>query len=161
MQSEGHRSSFYFGRCKTSATGTLQPAVGGLTAYRYMAAPIFQLYQFLVLYAICKISLYLKLLPLLQQRSFFDVPRNHQIIFIFPFFVWSPYIRQDRSLPVQQPCRRYNALYTKLLFELHYRALDVLYYQLKQMKDIISVLESSTYYGSRIKFVVQFWIHSS
>ena len=83
----GHRSSFYFGRCKTSDTGTLQPAVGGLTAYCYMAAPIFQLYQFLVLYAICKISLYQKLLRLLQQRSFFDVPRNHQIIFIFPFFV--------------------------------------------------------------------------
>ena len=144
MYSEGHSFPFHFGRCKTSTTGTLQPSVEGLTAYRYMAAPIFQLYQFLVLYAICKISLYQKLLLLLQQRSFFDVPRNHQIIFIFPFFIWSPYIRQDRSLPVQQPCRQYKALYTKLLFEPHYRALDVLYYQLKQMKDIIPVLESST-----------------
>ena len=35
MYSEGHRSPFHFGRCKTSATGTLQPSVEGLTAYRY------------------------------------------------------------------------------------------------------------------------------
>ena len=36
----------------------------------------------------------------------------------------------------------YNGLYTKLLFEPHSRALDVLYYQLEQMKDIIPALES-------------------
>lgn len=36
----------------------------------------------------------------------------------------------------------YNGLYIKLLFEPHSRALDVLYYQLEQMKDIIPALES-------------------
>lgn len=36
----------------------------------------------------------------------------------------------------------YNGLYTKLLFELHSRSLDVLYYQLEHMRDIIPYLES-------------------
>lgn len=36
----------------------------------------------------------------------------------------------------------YDGLYTKLLFEPHSRALDVLYYQLEQMQDIIPSLES-------------------
>lgn len=36
----------------------------------------------------------------------------------------------------------YNGLYTKLLFEPHSRSLDVLYYQLEHMRDIIPDLES-------------------
>lgn len=36
----------------------------------------------------------------------------------------------------------YDGLYIKLLFEPHSRALDVLYYQLEQMQDIIPSLES-------------------
>ena len=36
----------------------------------------------------------------------------------------------------------YDGLYTKLLFEPHSRSLDVLYYQLEHMRDIIPYLES-------------------
>ena len=31
----GSQVSVHFGRCKPSATGTLQPSAEGLTAYRY------------------------------------------------------------------------------------------------------------------------------
>ena len=47
-----------------------------------MAAPIFRLYQFLVLYAICKTCLYQKLFRFLQQRSFFHNSFSLKIKFL-------------------------------------------------------------------------------